>query len=164
MTMPGDMADYFGVWMEDRMRYRRSGWFGNSQGHSLARRGIRLYAQKHQVLMRPVFYAQKSERQVPFMELVDEVRGGATLFELERKYPDAEKEDLRRRGIRAMEYAEGNKVLSQIDANGIDASVSVARHDVRMRELMQRYANDRQASSFLPQVKVELLKRRLAEV
>lgn len=143
------------------MRYGRSGWFGNPSGHAMAARGIKLYAKRHQELMQPLFYAQKREAQVPFISIIDRVRQGALLRELQQSYPGVDKEDLRRRGIKAIEYAEGNRTLSAMDVNGIDASVKMARENQRVRQDMRSVLESPQKASFLPQVKVELLRQRL---
>jgi hypothetical protein len=139
----------------------RKGWFGNSHGHSLAARGIKIYAAKKTSLVDPLFYAKKHEAQVKFNDLLDDIREGKTYHELLKKYPDADKEVLRKRGIKAIETREGRDTLSMVDANGVDASVHMARNNPRTKERMHDVLHDYQKSSFLPTIKVELLKERL---
>jgi hypothetical protein len=143
------------------MNYRR-GWFGHSHEHSLARRGIRRYnADKDATLVNPTFYAQKREEEVSFATLMDETRSGSSYQDLCRKHPNAEKESLRVRGIKAVESRDGNNVLSTLNNNGVDESVRMAEHNGRLRDQMLETLQDRQKASFLQDVKVGLLKDRL---
>jgi hypothetical protein len=129
----------------------------------MAARGVRLYAKKGQVLMDPIFYAKKREETVGFMRLREELQDGLTFAEIKRNHPDADEEDLRQRGIKAIESNEGSTVLSTLDRNGVDSSVRLAKMDARRKEQMLACLNDRQKASFLPQIKVDLLKRRMTE-
>jgi hypothetical protein len=149
--------------MTQMMKYKQKGWFGHSHEHAMAARGMKLYARKEQVLVNPVFYAQKREEEVAFNTILDEVRDGATYSELLRKHPHADKEDLRIRGIKAVESREGNNSLSTLNSNGVDASVHMAQHNQRTKEKMLETLNDHQKSSFLQVIKVDLLKKRLTE-
>lgn len=145
-------------------RYKQhGGWYGNSQGHAMAARGMRLYASK-QVLVDPLFYAQKREEQVSFSQIVDEVKQGSTYDELKVAYPDVDKEDLRMRGIKAISSVEGGTTLSAMDHNGVDVSVKLASMSPSTKRRMLQVLNDRQQSSFLPSIKVDLLKKRLGEL
>lgn len=137
----------------------RHGWFGNPQGHALAARGIRMYAKKES--MSPVFFAQRREEQVPFSILVDMVKDGRSYQDMCREYPVAEKEDVRLRGIKAVETVHGDNTLSLLNRNGIDDSVSMSRSDPNMRNRMLLTIDDRQKSSFMQPVKVEALRSRL---
>lgn len=128
----------------------------------MAARGMRLYASK-QVLVDPVFYAQKHEEQVSFSRIVDEVKQGETYDGLKRNYPDVDKEDLRKRGIRAISSVQGCTMLPTLDQNGVDVSVKMASVNPSARSRMLHVLSDQQKSSFLPNVKVDLLKRRLGE-
>ena len=141
--------------------YKRGGWYGNSQGHALAARGVRLYARK-QTLNDPIFYAQKHEESVPMTHILDMVRSGETFDSIKRMHPDADQEDLRRRGIRAIEMSEGNGTLSMLDSNGVDLSVKMADNNPRLKQNMKETLADPQKASFLHSVKVEALKRRLS--
>jgi len=143
--------------------YKRTGWYGHSHEHALAARGIRLYARKNQVLMEPLFYAQKQEEKVSFRTLMDEVQEGSSYQDLQRMHQDADKEDLRLRGIKAIEAREGSNMLSLLNKNGVDASVDMAKSNRQMKERMLETLNNRQKASFLQQIKVELLKKRLME-
>jgi len=145
-------------------KYRRGGWYGNPQGHAMAARGICTYASKNRLMMEPVFYAQKREEQVPFASIVDDVRTGSTFGEISRKHPDADREDLRKRGIKATEVVEGGNSLSMLDRNGVDQTVSLARSNPHIRHRMIETLNNKQKVSFLPEVKADLLKQRLGEL
>jgi hypothetical protein len=147
------------------MHMYKRGWFGHSHEHSLARRGIRKYnATKEPHLVDPLFYAKKREEKVSFTTLVEDARKGRTYDELVRKYPDVDKEELRVRGIRAVESRTGNNVLSQLNSNGVDESVRMAENNRWLKDKMYESLNDRQQSSFLQTVKIDLLKQRLREV
>jgi hypothetical protein len=140
--------------------YGKSGWFGNSQGHSLAGRGIRMYVARkssEQLLVDPVFYAKKREEQVPTYELARVTRNGMSYDALRRHYPDADPEDLRLRGIKAIEMREGSPVLSELNRSGVDASVTRARENPLLRQRMLVVLKDPVMSSYLQQKKVEFL-------
>lgn len=145
------------------LKYKRTGWFGHSHEHALAARGIRTYASKNQVMMEPFFYAQKHEEAVSFKKLMQETGNGASYGDLQHAHPDADKEDIRQRGIKAIEAREGSNVLSLLNKNGVDASVSMANSNANMKQRMLQVLDNHQKSSFLQSVKVEMLKKRLAE-
>jgi len=142
------------------MAYRK-GWFGDSHGHRLAAKGIRLYARKEQVFVDPVFFAKKREQAVGTYALASDVRDGLTFQEIVAKYPDAEREDLRKRGIRSVEMRTGDGTLTTLDANGVDATAKLAEGSLELRRKMLRVLADPQKSSFLHPQKVELLQERL---
>ena len=145
------------------INYRKSGgWRGNSYGHSLAARGVRLYARK-QSLSDPLFYAKSREDSVPFTHLVDMIREGKSFQEIKRMHPDADSEDLRLRGIKAIENVEGNSTLSTINSNGVDLTVKMANSNKQLKEDIEETLNDGQKASFLAPIKVEMLKKRLKE-
>ena len=142
--------------------YRRTGgWYGNSVGHALAARGMKLYARK-QTMTDPIFYAQKREESVPMAHILDMVRSGESFDNIKRMHPDADQEDLRKRSIKAIEMSEGNGTLSMLDSNGVDMSVNMAENSPRLKESMRETLADPQKASFLHSVKVDALKRRLA--
>ena len=68
-------------------KYKRSGWYGNSQGHALAARGVKLYARK-QTLVDPLFYAQKREETVGFSHIQDMARNKKTFEEMKMMHPN----------------------------------------------------------------------------
>jgi len=143
------------------------GWFGNSQGHALAAKGVRMYAAKKQVLVDPIFFARKREEFISTYALVDAIRDGISFNDLVAKYPNIsamEKEDLRQRGIKSLEMRDGSNVLSNLDRAGIDHSVNLAKENPALKERMLVCLTDSQRSSFIQPQKVEFLKRRLAEV
>ena len=141
----------------------RRGWFGNSRGHALAARGVRLYPRK-QRLHDPLFFAQRREERVPTSELRTRVRRGANMSELVTDFPGVDREELRLRAIKAVDSLRGDDTLALLNRNGVDASVHLARVSNSQRKKMLEVLNDSQASSFLSDVKVELLKKRLSEL
>jgi hypothetical protein len=139
-------------------RYKKSGWYGNSQGHALAAKGIRTsYNASKQKLVDPLFYARQREEQVPFQHISGMVRKGQLFAEMKRMHPDADPEDLRKRGIKAL----SDSTLSSIDEQGVDSSVKLARFNAQLKRRMCSVLNDPQKASFLPEIKVKLLKERL---
>ena len=141
-------------------KYKRPGWYGNSQGHAMAARGIRLYSKK-QVLMDPLFYAQKREETVSFNHMQGMAREEKTWQEMQAMHPKADPEDLRIRGIKAYESIDGDSTLSSLNKNGIDVSVQMAQNSDMTKAKMKAVINDSKRSTFLPKVKVDLLKERL---
>jgi hypothetical protein len=113
------------------------------------------------MLVDPIFYAKKREEQVPTYKLTEEVRHGATFSELQQAHPDAEKEDLRLRGIRAIDARDGSDTLATINRNGVDDSVRLAQANPRMKQRMVLVLKDRQKVSFIQQIKADLLQKRL---
>lgn len=145
------------------MKYSKGGWYGNSHGHALAARGIRLFAKKDN-LVDPVFYAQKKEETVSTLELISEIRSGATFADLVKGHPDADQEDLRLRGIRAADSVEGNGTLSFINSNGIDVSVKMAEGNPHLRSQMLETLGDSQRKSFIQKQKADALEVRLKAI
>lgn len=140
--------------------YRRpSGWKGHSYEHGLARKGIRTKPK-----IDPIFYAQKFERDVPFQSIMDDVKTGLTVQEMAMKYPDADPDDLRRRGLKAIEAREGANTLSVLDKNGVDDTVRRAKMDTEFRRSARNALESRQKCSFMHPAKVEALKKRLDEL
>lgn len=143
-------------------RSKPVGWRGHTVEHSLARQGVKMrYAADKQILVDPVFYAQKREEKVPFFSVLDMARNGETYQGMMRKHPDADPEMVRERGIKAIETVEGDNTLSQLDAHGVDASVSLAQSNAEKKRRMVETLEDRQKASFLHPEKVSALKERL---
>jgi len=142
------------------MSYRRRGWYGNSQGHAMAARGVRLYAKKTPVMMRPLFYAQRAEQQAPVFEVREDVRNGLTFSEIRQKYPNADSDTLMKRGREAIDSLNGNSMMSDLSSpsHGVDQLVQ-ERPEIRSRVV--EVLKNRQMRSFLPQPKVEALERRM---
>jgi len=139
-------------------RYKRRGWYGNSQGHALAAKGIKLYSKKEPDSF---FYAQKAEQLLSTTKLADLLKKGHTYNELVKKYPEADPEDVRKRGIKVLESREGTNTLSTLDGNGVDMSVSLAKTSSRFKENAMRVLHDKQMASFLPDVKIQALKQNM---
>jgi hypothetical protein len=137
----------------------RRGWFGNSQGHSLAAKGIRLYARKQQ-LSDPSFFARREES-VPYADIVSMVGDGRSYPQLVVAFPDADKEDLRLRGIKAVESRDGHGTLSMINSSGVDQIVVLSRANPALGRRVRDVLDDRQRSSFIHGVKVGALRGRL---
>lgn len=137
-------------------RYKKSGWYGNSQAHSLAAKGIRTQYTASK-LVDPMFYARQREEQVPFEHLSRMAREGLTYQEMKAMHPGADTEDLRRRGIKAL----SDSTLSILNEQGVDSSVKLAKMNRGTKMRMCEVLNDRQKASFLPDVKVKFLQERL---
>lgn len=145
-------------------RYKRRGWFGDSQGHSLAARGITSrYHAKKRPAQEAIFFAAKEEG-VSASECAEMLRKGMTFDQMMQEKPDVDRETLRQRGIRAWESQHGNNSLSTIDRQGVDMSVRLAMLDPRMKRGMMRALQDRQGRSLIPDVKAVALEKRLQEV
>jgi hypothetical protein len=142
---------------------RRTGWYGNSQGHALAAKGIKLYAKKSTpALVDPVFYARR-DKQISFDVILDAVSEGKTYHQIKQAHPDSDSEDLRLRGIKAYEMRSGSNTLSVIDKNGVDSTVRMTRHDPSFKERTNEVLADPQASSFLPVIKVQSIKEGISQ-
>ena len=147
---------------QPRVARRPSGWKGYSYEHSLARRGIRtkLGGQK----LDPLFYAQKREEQVPFADIMYMIGKGDTVQQMAEKHPDADPEDLRRRGIKAIEAREGRDALSILDRQGVDESMRLAKTNSQFKGDLLRTLEDRQKCSFMHPDKVKLLKEQARDL
>ena len=146
--------------------YKKSGWYGHSHQHSLAAKGIstkKYLASKAttQIMYDPVFYAAKQESEVPFTHCMSMVREGKHFQEMERMHPDADRETMRLRAIKAYDAVHGADTLSTINKNGVDENVRLAMKSPRLREQMLDTISDRQARSMIAEVKVESLKTQL---
>jgi NADPH-dependent glutamate synthase beta subunit-like oxidoreductase len=136
------------------------GWHGNSYGHSLARRGFRLYAKKDR-MTEPIFYARKREEEIPQFRVLQMAKSGMTFKEMQEAHPDADVEELRQRGIRAIDTVNGADTLSRIDRSGVDELVKYAQNSLMMKDRVKEAITDRQQSSFIQKPKVEALRERL---
>jgi len=138
-------------------RYKKSGWYGNSQAHSLAAKGVRTRRYDAQKLVDPMFYAKQREEKLPYEDLSRMAREGLTFQEMKGRKPDVDAEDLRKRGVKAL----SDSTLSTLNEHGVDSSVKLAMMNRGTKQRMCEVLNDRQKSSFLPEVKVKFLKERL---
>ena len=136
-------------------RYGLRGWYGNSHGHALAAKGIRLYSKKP--VNEAFFYAQKTETILPFAIILDAVRRGKNYQQIKSEYPSADSEDTRSRGIKAVETMSGSNTLSQIDRNGVDQTIEKAKNNPNFKESVQNVISDPQKSSFIHPIKLKLL-------
>ena len=137
----------------------KKGWFGNSQGHALAAKGVRMYA--HSKSTEAMFYAMKQEEMVSYADVMSAVRRGCTFDNLKREYPGADPEKLRQRGLKAIEARDADNTLTFIEQNGIDAIMSKANASATFREKMENILGSPQMRSYLKQEKVVALQRRL---
>jgi hypothetical protein len=142
-------------------RYKRGGWYGNSVGHSLAARGIRLYARKDKDAF---FYAQKKEENIPMTEVSAMVRQNMTFAEMRENRPDVDSEVLRLRAIKVLDNQNGNNTLSFVNSSGVDESVRMAQSSRRFNDNLVSVLSDKQMSSFLPDIKIKALKMSLRGV
>ncbi len=136
-----------------------TGWYGNSVGHGLAAKGIRTkyYANKQ---LDPLFYANKHEEQVPFNEIMDDVRSGLSFDRMKLKYAHADQESLRKRGIQALDTRDGEDTVSVIDRNGVNEQVMMMQHNHDIRDRTIRALQNPQKMSFIHPIKVEALRKR----
>jgi len=146
---------------------KRGGWYGHSQQHSLARRGVRTAVRRPSVLKSklsdPIFLAKRRESALPFPELMQMVASGLTLQQMRERHPEVDADDVRRRGIRAIEAREGDNVLSKLDEQGVDDSVRMAKVSPTFRERAREVLDDSQKVSFIHPEKAMLLRKRLDE-
>lgn len=146
-------------------RYKRRGWFGDSQGHSLAAKGIATrYAAKKTVLRDQIFFASKHEELLPTSHIQEMIQDGWNFQRMQQMHPDVDREDMRQRGIKAWESQHGSNTLSTIDRQGVDASVRVATLDPRFKRSIQNVLDDGQGRSFIPEVKANALSERLRDL
>jgi len=137
------------------------GWRGNPQGHSLARRGIKLYASvKTQRLVDPVFYARR-EQKVPFHDVMEAIRGGHDYNSIRQMMSDADPEDVRLMGIKAYDSLKADGTLSYVNKTTPEQIVKLWKIVPSVREQVNRILHDNQARSFLPTVKVEAIEKGL---
>jgi len=146
-------------------RYGR-GWFGQSSRHSLAARGVvtsRRYSAEKPVsaALEPMFYARKRESDLPFTHILGMVRDKQSYSGMKSMHPDADHEDLRLRGIKAIEALEMDNTLSTVDKHGVDKNVSLAQSSPRLKSKMVSVLNNRQKGSFIADIKRDAILKRL---
>jgi hypothetical protein len=137
--------------------FYRKGWYGESHRHSLAARGVTTRRYAAQKLVDPVFYAAKQESEVPFIHCMAMVKKNTYFPEMERMHPDADRETLRLRAIKAYDAVHGSDTLSMLNRNGVDESVRLAQKNNSLRQRMIETLKDGQARSMLADVKVDSL-------
>lgn len=146
------------------MKYRqKGGWYGDSQGHSLAARGVRLYAHKER-LMDPVFAARKREEDISFSHMSQMLKEGYNFHQIRQMHPNVDQETVRQQGIKAMDARTGSNTMTMLNSNGVDTTVRMARVNKNVKERAISALHDSQKASFLPEVKVQLLKNRLGDI
>ncbi len=145
-----------------RYGIRKGGWFGNSHGHAMAARGITLYAKKTK--MDPLFYANKSEKDIPFAVVMDHVRKGQNYNTVKSQHPDADPEEIRIRGIKALETMDGSNTLSTINKNGVDETLQLAKNDKKFAEQVEVTLADDQRSSFIHPLKISAIKEGIRSI
>jgi hypothetical protein len=138
----------------------KKGWYGNSYGHSLAARGVRLYARKPGYVD-PLFYAQKMETDIPTQHALDMAKKKLFFGDVKEMHPDADSELLRKKMIKAMDAREGTDTLSVLDSQGVDESVKMATFNNLTRTRMLDTLKDPVKMSYLPSAKVKLLETRI---
>jgi cellulase/cellobiase CelA1 len=137
---------------------KRSGWFGNSQGHSLARKGIRLYNKSR---LDATFYAMKQEMMVPYSDVVSSIRSGKTFEDLRGEHTNADPEKLRRRGIKAIEAQDADNTMTFLEENGIDVILMKFEASPNFKERVNRILDNPQRRSYLHKEKVMALQQRI---
>lgn len=133
---------------------RRGGWYGHSREHSLAAKGVRIYAA--QKLVDPIFFARKNEEEVPLSFVLNDVRQGKNFHQMRMRYR-ADPEHLRQRGIRAIEMRDADDTLSTIDRQGVDMTKRMMQESPQFKERVYLAIKDPQKSSFLYPEKVRAL-------
>ena len=126
----------------------------------MAARGMSLYAKK-QTLVDPLFYARKRETDLPFSHIKDMTRNGLTYQRMLSMHPNADKEDIRLRGIKAIESVEGDNTLSQLDRMDVEMTAKMANDSRSFKANVMGVISDSQKSSFLSAQKVQMLKEKL---
>jgi len=137
--------------------YKR-GWHGDSRGHSLAARGISMYAKKK---VDPVFYARKAERKLPFSHIMTMVAKDKSFQEMKIMHPTADHEDLRMRAIRAHEIRMADDTISKLDSQGVDYSVAKAASSKSFKKSALLVLNNNVRRSLLKPKKAIALQERI---
>lgn len=137
--------------------YKR-GWHGDSRGHSLAARGISMYAKKK---VDPVFYARKAERKLPFSHIMGMVGQGKSFQEMKAMHPDADHEDLRQRAIRATEIRMADDTIAKLDEHGVDYSVAKAKSSKSFKKSAMSVLNSSVRRSLLKPEKAQALQEKI---
>jgi hypothetical protein len=112
----------------------------------------------------PTFYALKREDAIPTERLLDDIRAGKTYPDLLRKYRKVDPEQLRKRGIAAMDGYAGGSALSELDKQGVDVSYELAKASQTTKERYLEVLANSQQASFLHPEKRAALRERIAQV
>jgi hypothetical protein len=139
----------------------RRGWFGHSAEHSLAARGVRIYAKRKS--SDPMFYAVKREREIPSSHIFDMVRKGATYHQMCVQYP-GRGEEVRKKGLVALESVDADGTLSTLERQRIDESVLRSQMSPAFRERALWVLQNPQRRSFLHPEKAAALQERMRAV
>lgn len=139
---------------------RRRGWFGDSHGHALAARGVRLYAKKDGYVD-PMFYYNQQEEEMPYADLRYMVDKNMKYEEMCAQYPDADHVSLHKRAIQIIDGRAGSSTLRDMDAMGVDAISKMARVNPRFRYNCAKVLQDAQKASFIPGPKRALLQEKI---
>lgn len=129
---------------------KHMGWRGNPVGHSMAAKGISIYAARKpkRSLVDPLMFAHK-EKAAPFGSLMYAARMGKTFQELRGEYPDANPEDLRRSAIVAAEAVDADDTLTYMDKTGIDDAIRMAKAKPETRQRMLEILRSPSRRSYL---------------
>ena len=138
---------------------RKGGWYGNSLGHSLAAKGVRVYNKAR--LVDPVFFARKNEKQLPFSSIMSMARQNKSFDEMKRAHPDVDEEDLRIRGIRAYTMKDADDTLEKVNKMGVDMLVKMADNNELFKRRIMKQLSTKSTASFINDEKREALNRRL---
>lgn len=136
-------------------KYKRRGWYGNSYGHSLAARGIKLYAKKN--ASQPMFFTRQEEK-VPLSLIREMIEEGLTYQDMLTMHESSDEKYLRHRGIQTIDGREGNNVLSSL-YNDNEKVIARKMQDDYFKKKVRNVINDRQKASFIPDAKLEVVKR-----
>ncbi len=138
---------------------KRGGWYGNSAGHALAAKGIKVYNKSK--LVDPVFFARKNEKQLPFSHIMSMARQDKSFQDMKRMHPNVDEEDLRLRGIKAYTMIDADDTLDKINKIGVDMLVKMADNNQLFKKRMMKQLSTTNTASFINEEKREALKRNL---
>lgn len=141
---------------------KKGGWFGNSQGHSLAARGVTVYM-KRRTMVNPMFYARRSEAAVPFSSISDDVKEKMSMGDLVKRYPSADADEVRRKAIMAIDVTQGKNTMSMLERNGVDETMRAIRRDEGLRVEVREAIGSDWKMSYLHPVKVMALRKRMVQ-
>lgn len=128
------------------MKHYKRGWFGDSHGHALAAKGVRLYAKK--TPKRDMFYQYMQRKRVPVDAMRTMIRKGVPYEEMKRAYPDVDAEELRLSAIREYDGTRGSNTLQLMNDVRVDTLEEMAKNP-RMKQAMMDVLNNRQGESLL---------------
>ena len=140
-------------------KYKRRGWFGDSAGHALAAKGVKVYnAHKNE----SIFYYQQRELNLSTNHINDMViRDKLTLGEMTAMHKGTSEQELRMRGINAIESKRGDNTLSKMNELGVDATLKLAESSTSFRRNAEDILKNPQLSSFIGATKTNFLRARL---